>query len=72
LRGQRHVPAASYPRERPGTHFTGGWVGYASISPEKIIFALLKISIFIKYMLILMTVGVAQFVFWPYSNVFWV
>jgi len=21
------VPAALYPRERPGTHFTGGWVG---------------------------------------------
>ena len=20
-------PAALYPRERPGTHFTGGWVG---------------------------------------------
>ena len=27
VRGQRHVPAALYPRERPGTHFTGGWVG---------------------------------------------
>ena len=25
--GQRHAPAALYPRERPGTHFTGGWVG---------------------------------------------
>jgi len=25
--GQQHVPAAIYPRERPGTHFTGGWVG---------------------------------------------
>ena len=24
--GQRHTPAA-YPRKRPGTHFTGGWVG---------------------------------------------
>jgi len=24
---QQHVPAALYPRERPGTHFTGGWVG---------------------------------------------
>ena len=23
--GQQHVPAALYPRERPGTHFTGGW-----------------------------------------------
>ena len=25
--GQQHAPAAIYPRERPGTHFTGGWVG---------------------------------------------
>ena len=25
--GQRHAPAAIYPRERPGTHCTGGWVG---------------------------------------------
>jgi len=25
--GQQHAPAALYPRERPGTHFTGGWVG---------------------------------------------
>ena len=25
--GQQHAPAALYPRERPGTNFTGGWVG---------------------------------------------
>ena len=25
--GQQHAPAALYPRENPGTHFTGGWVG---------------------------------------------
>jgi len=25
--GQQHVLAVLYPRERPGTHFTGGWVG---------------------------------------------
>ena len=25
--GQQHAPAALYPRERPTTHFTGGWVG---------------------------------------------
>ena len=25
--GQRHAPAALYPRERPGTHCIGGWVG---------------------------------------------
>jgi hypothetical protein len=24
--GQQHAPAALYPRERPGTHFTGGLV----------------------------------------------
>jgi len=24
--GQQHAPAALYRRERPGTHFTGGWV----------------------------------------------
>ena len=27
MRGQRHAPAAPYPRERPGTHCTGDWVG---------------------------------------------
>jgi len=25
--GQQHALAALYLRERPGTHFTGGWVG---------------------------------------------
>ena len=25
--GQQHAPAALYPRGRPGTHCTGGWVG---------------------------------------------
>jgi len=25
--GQQHAPDALYPRERPGTHLTGGWVG---------------------------------------------
>ena len=25
--GQQHAPAALYPQERSGTHFTGGWVG---------------------------------------------
>jgi len=24
--GQQHAPAALYPREKPVTHFTGGWV----------------------------------------------
>ena len=27
VRDQRHAPAALYPRERPGTHSTGGRVG---------------------------------------------
>jgi len=27
VNGQQHAPAALYPREKPGTHFTGGWVG---------------------------------------------
>ena len=26
VRGQRHAPAALYPRERPGTHCTEGWL----------------------------------------------
>jgi hypothetical protein len=26
VKGQRHAPAALYPRERPDTHRTGGWV----------------------------------------------
>jgi len=25
--GQQHASAALYPQARPGTHFTGGWVG---------------------------------------------
>jgi len=28
VRGQRHAPAAPYPRERPGIQWTGGWVGF--------------------------------------------
>jgi len=31
VNGQEHVPAALYPRERSGTHFTGGWVGITII-----------------------------------------
>jgi len=27
VNGQQHDPAALYPRERPDTHFIGGWVG---------------------------------------------
>ena len=27
MRGQRHAPTALYPRERLGTHCTGGWLG---------------------------------------------
>ena len=27
MSAQRHTPAALYPRERPGIHCTGGWVG---------------------------------------------
>jgi len=27
VRGQFHAPVALYPRERPGTHCTGDWVG---------------------------------------------
>jgi len=27
MRGQRRAPATLYPRERPGTHCTRGWVG---------------------------------------------
>jgi hypothetical protein len=37
--GQQHTPAALYPRERPGTHFTGGWVDpRAGLDGRKIIF----------------------------------
>ena len=39
MRGQRHAPAALYLRERPGTHFTGGWVGLrAGLDGRKISF----------------------------------
>ena len=27
MNGQQHAPAELYPEERPGTNFTGGWVG---------------------------------------------
>jgi len=27
MRGQRHAPVTLYPRERPDTHCTGGWMG---------------------------------------------
>jgi len=27
VKGQRQTPAALYPRQRAGTHCTGGWVG---------------------------------------------
>jgi hypothetical protein len=27
MSGQRHALAAIYPRQRPGTHCTGSWVG---------------------------------------------
>jgi len=27
MRGQQYAPAALYPRERPGTYCTGGWLG---------------------------------------------
>jgi len=27
VRGQGHAPATLYPRERPGSHCTGGWLG---------------------------------------------
>jgi len=37
--GQQHAPAAIYPRERPGTHFTGGRVGpRAGLEGRKISF----------------------------------
>jgi len=31
VRGQRQAPAAPYPRERPGTHCTGGCVGLRAV-----------------------------------------
>jgi len=34
--GQQHAPATLYPRERPGTHFTGGWVGHRAGLETKI------------------------------------
>jgi len=33
VKGPRHAPAALYPWERPGTHFTGGWVGPRAVIP---------------------------------------
>jgi hypothetical protein len=37
--GQRYAPAAFTPRERPDTHFTGGWVG-----PRKLVWIGAEIS----------------------------
>jgi hypothetical protein len=37
VRGQRHALAALYPRERPGTHFTGPvWTGAENLAPTGI------------------------------------
>ena len=37
--GQQHGPDALYPQERPGIHFTGGWVGpRAGLDGRKISF----------------------------------
>jgi len=37
VNGQQHAPDALYPRESPGTHFTGGWVGpRAGLDGQKI------------------------------------
>ena len=33
MSGQQHAPAALYPWERPGTHFTGGFI--VQVVPEK-------------------------------------
>ena len=30
MRDQRHASAALYPRERPGAHCAGGWVGFSA------------------------------------------
>ena len=35
VRCQCHASAAFYPRERPGTHYTGGWVGRCGKLPPK-------------------------------------
>ena len=36
--GQQHASVAIYPRERPGTHCTGGWVGpRAGLEGQKIL-----------------------------------
>ena len=35
LSGQQHAPAALYPRERPGTHCTGGWVGPRAVMDRR-------------------------------------
>ena len=32
MSGQQHALAPLYPLERPGTHFTGDWVGYVACS----------------------------------------
>jgi len=34
---QQHAPAAIYPRGRPGTHCTGGWVGGRSGRAENLV-----------------------------------
>ena len=37
MRGQRHAPAAIYPREGPGTHCTGPvWTGAENLAPTGI------------------------------------
>jgi len=31
MRSQGHAPTALYPRERPGTRYTGGWLGHRAV-----------------------------------------
>ena len=50
MRGQRHVSAAFYPRERPDIHCTGSWVGASAgldifcVGVERKSMPLLKVS----------------------------
>ena len=59
--GQQHTPAALYPRERPGTHFTGGLVGpRAGLDGRKIIDSVKLHKLPMLVCAILMEVGVCN------------
>jgi hypothetical protein len=60
--GQQHAPAALYRRERPGNHFTGGWVvPRAGLDGRKISIIIIIILIIIIIIIITRVLSADKF-----------